>query len=215
MRPALRSRVSFQRFNLSAPDAQMRDFDLVLFGFDLKWVREFAPLPKITRVPLGPSEVKGLLNLRGEILPLLDVRHALGMKTTGPEKREDENEDATRAHGSRRCRTSKRARSDLGRGNFGCLRRANRSRRPWRTVPIRRIVAGRRALQGANVSRFRFAQTHRRTDESEDLTPRMYIEVTQLHCIRRDTSRVPFGRMSANVTRAVDVMYFFITATGI
>ena len=67
-----------------------------LFGFGLQWVREFAPLPTITRVPLGPPEVKGVLNLRGEILPLLDVRHALGMRTMEPEKRENE-ADATGA----------------------------------------------------------------------------------------------------------------------
>ena len=50
-----------------------------LFGFDLRVVREFAPLPALTRVPLGPQTVLGLFNLRGEILPLLDVRGALGM----------------------------------------------------------------------------------------------------------------------------------------
>ena len=61
-----------------------------LFGFDLKWVREFAPMPALTRVPLGPPQVKGLLNLRGEILPLIDIRHALGMKATPIER---ENED--------------------------------------------------------------------------------------------------------------------------
>ena len=55
-----------------------------LFGFDLKWVREFAPLPALTRVPLGPPQVKGLLNLRGEILPLLDIRLALGMDAPPP-----------------------------------------------------------------------------------------------------------------------------------
>ena len=52
-----------------------------LFGFDLNMVREFAPLRSLTRVPLGPAAVLGLLNLRGEILPLLDIRDVLGMET--------------------------------------------------------------------------------------------------------------------------------------
>ena len=52
-----------------------------LFGFDLNMVREFAPLRSLTRVPLGPESLLGLLNLRGEILPLLDIRGALGMET--------------------------------------------------------------------------------------------------------------------------------------
>ena len=51
-----------------------------LFGFDLNIVREFAPLRSLTRVPLGPTALLGLLNLRGEILPLLDIRPALGME---------------------------------------------------------------------------------------------------------------------------------------
>ena len=53
-----------------------------LFGFDLNSVREFAPLRSLTRVPLGPEALLGLLNLRGEILPLLDIRPALGMETS-------------------------------------------------------------------------------------------------------------------------------------
>lgn len=52
-----------------------------LFGFELSMVREFAPLRSLTRVPMGPSAILGLLNLRGEILPLVDIRPALGMKT--------------------------------------------------------------------------------------------------------------------------------------
>ena len=74
--------------NISAPDnahtlplaAAMLNGEL--FGFDLNMVREFAPLRSLTRIPLGPEAVLGLLNLRGEILPLLDIRPALGMKTS-------------------------------------------------------------------------------------------------------------------------------------
>ena len=52
-----------------------------IFGFELSMVREFAPLRSLTRVPMGPNAILGLLNLRGEILPLIDIRPALGMKT--------------------------------------------------------------------------------------------------------------------------------------
>ncbi len=36
-------------------------------------VREVAPLPRLTRLPGGTSEVMGLINLRGEIVTVLDA----------------------------------------------------------------------------------------------------------------------------------------------
>ena len=48
-----------------------------LFGFPLEWVREFASLGALTPVPGCPASVVGLMNLRGEVLSLLDVRPAL------------------------------------------------------------------------------------------------------------------------------------------
>ena len=65
-----------------------------LFGFDLNSVREFAPLRSLTRVPLGPQALLGLLNLRGEILPLLDIRPALGMEIPIAQPSEAEHENA-------------------------------------------------------------------------------------------------------------------------
>ncbi|BCM92581.1 chemotaxis protein CheW [Abditibacteriota bacterium] len=50
-----------------------------LFGFDLKWVREFATRPTVTPVPGAPSDLLGLVNLRGEVVPLIDLRPALGL----------------------------------------------------------------------------------------------------------------------------------------
>ncbi|RYX82885.1 hypothetical protein EON83_17405 [bacterium] len=50
-----------------------------VFGFELKWVREFAALPTVTPVPGAPSDLLGLVNLRGEVVPLLDLRPALGL----------------------------------------------------------------------------------------------------------------------------------------
>ncbi len=68
-----------------------------LFGFDLNSVREFAPLRSLTRVPLGPAALLGLLNLRGEILPLLDIRHALGMETSTSLQAGEDADDARRS----------------------------------------------------------------------------------------------------------------------
>jgi len=49
------------------------------FGVDLECVREFADLRGVTPVPCCPEHVAGAVNLRGEILTLVDVRKALTM----------------------------------------------------------------------------------------------------------------------------------------
>jgi purine-binding chemotaxis protein CheW len=49
------------------------------YGLDVTRVQEvLRPLP-ITRLPLAPPAVRGLLNLRGRIVPAVDLRHVLGL----------------------------------------------------------------------------------------------------------------------------------------
>jgi purine-binding chemotaxis protein CheW len=53
-----------------------------LFGLPILSVQDvFAPA-LLTRVPLAPTEIAGLINLRGRILTLIDMRYRLGL--TGP-----------------------------------------------------------------------------------------------------------------------------------
>jgi len=49
------------------------------FGIDLLMVREFAALHTMTPVPCCPSHVIGQMNLRGDILTVMDIRNALQM----------------------------------------------------------------------------------------------------------------------------------------
>jgi len=49
------------------------------FGIDLKVIREFSALRTITPVPCCPQHVVGQMNLRGDILTLVDIRAALNM----------------------------------------------------------------------------------------------------------------------------------------
>ncbi len=44
------------------------------YGIEIKYVREIVGLQKITEVPGLPPYVKGIINLRGNIIPVLDVR---------------------------------------------------------------------------------------------------------------------------------------------
>ena len=49
------------------------------FGLDLDLVREFIKIGKITHVPCCPQHIIGNMNLRGEILTLVDLRHILNI----------------------------------------------------------------------------------------------------------------------------------------
>ena len=44
------------------------------FGIEVSKVREIMRLQPITRVPQMPPDVKGVLNLRGKIIPVVDLR---------------------------------------------------------------------------------------------------------------------------------------------
>lgn len=49
------------------------------FGLDLKVVREFTNIRNVTPIPCCPTHVVGNMNLRGEIVTLVDIRSALNM----------------------------------------------------------------------------------------------------------------------------------------
>jgi purine-binding chemotaxis protein CheW len=48
------------------------------FGVDIMQVSEIMPISKITRVPQAPECVKGLINLRGKIIVVIDLNRRLG-----------------------------------------------------------------------------------------------------------------------------------------
>jgi purine-binding chemotaxis protein CheW len=49
------------------------------FGIDITQVREIDRLMPITRVPRVPPHVEGIINLRGQLVPIVDLRVRLGM----------------------------------------------------------------------------------------------------------------------------------------
>lgn len=50
-----------------------------LFGMPIRSVQDVFLPERITRVPLAPPEIAGVLNLRGRIVTLIDMRQRLGM----------------------------------------------------------------------------------------------------------------------------------------
>lgn len=57
-----------------------------LFGLPIGEVEDVFEPQMVTRVPLSPPEVVGVLNLRGRIVSLIDVCTRLGMQRLKPEK---------------------------------------------------------------------------------------------------------------------------------
>jgi len=51
----------------------------LFFGVEVENVQEVFKYQKMTRVPLAPSVVRGLINLRGQIITAIDLRGRLGM----------------------------------------------------------------------------------------------------------------------------------------
>ena len=54
--------------------------DDLFFGVDVQEVQEVFRFEPMTRVPLAPSVVRGLINLRGQIVTALDLRRRLGLR---------------------------------------------------------------------------------------------------------------------------------------
>ncbi len=53
-----------------------------VFAFDISKVREVLDFPAITRVPRMPEFMRGVINLRGAVVPVVDLRFKFGMSKT-------------------------------------------------------------------------------------------------------------------------------------
>ena len=73
------------------------------YGIPVKQVREIVRVPPITRVPNGPSFLEGVINLRGQVIPVMDLRKHLGI------------------HGTTETRRSRVVVSELGRHTVGLM----------------------------------------------------------------------------------------------
>ncbi len=57
------------------------------FGLPISIVREIVRVPEITSVPNAPDYIEGVINLRGRIIPIVDLRKRFGQKTFEPNKK--------------------------------------------------------------------------------------------------------------------------------
>jgi purine-binding chemotaxis protein CheW len=54
------------------------------FGLPLLHVERIIAAPPLTRLPLSPREVRGVFDLRGDVLPVLDTRALLNLPESDP-----------------------------------------------------------------------------------------------------------------------------------
>lgn len=52
------------------------------FGIAIEDVQEIIRQPPLTRIPFAPPDVCGLINLRGQVLPVVDLPGRIGLRST-------------------------------------------------------------------------------------------------------------------------------------
>jgi purine-binding chemotaxis protein CheW len=57
------------------------------FGVKISSVREIVRVPEITAIPSAPEAVEGVINLRGKIVPVMDLRKRFGHQEIQPDKK--------------------------------------------------------------------------------------------------------------------------------
>ena len=50
------------------------------FGVDVKQIKQIIPLSETTYIPNAPSFVRGVINLRGDIIPIVELKEKLSLK---------------------------------------------------------------------------------------------------------------------------------------
>jgi purine-binding chemotaxis protein CheW len=69
---------------LSGDERQLVVFQLgaEFYGVDIARVHEIIRLQSITRVPRAPAFVEGVINLRGKVIPVVDLRRRFGLESS-------------------------------------------------------------------------------------------------------------------------------------
>ena len=72
-----------QQIGLTTDGSQFLTFNLgdELYGVDILRVQEIKGYTTVTKIPNTPPHIKGVLNLRGTIVPIVELRTKFGMPT--------------------------------------------------------------------------------------------------------------------------------------
>ncbi len=58
-----------------------------VYGLEIRYVTEIIGIQKVTPVPDMPAYVRGVINLRGKVIPVMDVRLRFGMEARDYDER--------------------------------------------------------------------------------------------------------------------------------
>ena len=50
------------------------------YGIDIKYIENIVRMQRITRVPKTPAYIKGVINLRGVVVPVISLRLKMGLE---------------------------------------------------------------------------------------------------------------------------------------
>ncbi len=72
-----------QQIGMATDGSQFLTFNLgeELYGVNILQVQEIKGYTAVTRIPNMPAHIKGVLNLRGTIVPIIELRTKFGMPT--------------------------------------------------------------------------------------------------------------------------------------
>jgi purine-binding chemotaxis protein CheW len=82
VRPSPGSRPMYENNQDAVPTLQQLTFSLAgeEYGVDILSVREIRGWSRVTRIPQTPAHLLGVLNLRGAIVPIMDLRLRFGLE---------------------------------------------------------------------------------------------------------------------------------------
>ncbi|MGC4093302.1 MAG: chemotaxis protein CheW [Polyangiaceae bacterium] len=53
-----------------------------IYALDVAHAREIVEVPRLTRMPNAPMWIRGVMNLRGSVVPVIDLKHKFDMGST-------------------------------------------------------------------------------------------------------------------------------------
>ena len=74
--------------NVSTDELQLVSFNIGSeeFGVDILKVQEINRMVEITKVPQAPRYIEGVINLRGKVIPIIDLRKRFNLEMKEPDK---------------------------------------------------------------------------------------------------------------------------------
>lgn len=71
--------------NLETTEKESKQYIVVMvgseqYGIDISYIDNIVRMQKITRVPKVQTYFKGVINLRGEVVPVMSVRKKMGLE---------------------------------------------------------------------------------------------------------------------------------------